>query len=1635
MKGTCYDTKDNNSNDNMNDDFLNYPNFRKFIDSNNNYVDHENFEESRKYIHREITKTLNANSVKVCRNMDERILAGNTSSNKFCLESMEKKNGRKDFSCSGRNDLEMNGSRSLRKFAHCSSSSSGRRSNEESSLSAQTGQSNICHPNSCRGMNNNLGHGSNLGSINSHRGGSGEGNFGAGPPPSSQFLHGARSNELSDNNNNHHRAINYLKRGEMNNEDVDRINEGVLLKEKNNLLKHEFFLSEPRYNNPPEEGDNRTTLNLDNSMCENDHKLDYARNSNINNNPYDLVRSNGIMEDVKFSAFSSNEFGCMRREPPGLVPIKGEDIKKKKIKKKERDKEKLKLKEEEKVNEGEKGRELEKGDVSEKKKKGEQEKAKKDENQKIKKNEHENIAHFIKQQILENAKMERGASGDHFRGSELFPNLHAKAVGAPRDSSSASRSMGNLVRTMHTGISSGMHYGNRLQRYEVKNHMSEFQGRMSEKKGVNNFVGLESDSNKVKKYNHLKDNFHLNSNQTHFYPNMDHRKNNSEVFLSTDVNDKVYANNIMYDDYFTIENMETCEEKKEFFKNEGYSNKMKKENSLAFRMHPNFNTKELLANRKKYFHSAGNRDLSTSTNYMKSDYYNESNISDFCLDGGVPSQYVLSNKDYVGNNLNGEVSGMNGHMEKMEYGSSFLGEGRGDRYSQPCTRLPNGVIVEPSMMYDNCNDHLARQKNGSTIMHANFGSIPVHGNMRITTVHTDNSGQEEEDGTMSSTLVNAFTLKREENYYQNGREIMRANEMTRTNSANMADMNSVLFNWNNSNVNPSSNVSIGNLPGRGVEDSNSSMFRTYDIVSAEDGIRNGAHGEGNMNGSNLEQGENKGIDVEVEKKGIKDGIKNGIENGIENGIGNMVENENEEPVIKLFFGNLAPITTEKDMHNLFSNFGKCDSLIILKDRRSKSRGSGFVTFYNMQEAVNAIKSLNNKIILSGAHKPLEVRFPENKEEKKLRTKLLNAAKWKGKKIAPSGCLPISTEDILNQSSLQVNNGPGGISGGNHCLPLLNQLETPSNFLTENNEEALYDIKETVSFGYTGEGMLECAKMNMLQRGNANHYACSEDFSELRKAASETTNDTVITDYVNRVEEGSNIYSSSRHNSYKEEQDNLPDEMNNMSLSIERKEYSKFLPNFLLDNNSHGNGASNSFQSLDEAFGTIRKFSLDADMEEVNMRSNGFSGGLEVNGGLSRKVVHEIVHEKMPGLRSESSTMGEDTACRHDSIDSVKSFRKGDVHNASAARASNFCAKGFVENSFPSSNFPPSTFNSSGRILDDGDEANSYFSSFCQGFPLQSKIVEEQDDTLFSYLNKEKSLLKHNMGEEEVYQGKIDYCRKRGDFPGINELEEINHFRQLTELEGVSEAYERGRSDNGMRNVLLRGSEEMVEVGKEENLFGDIYEGNKGMGSPPMDDDGYSNMNVHYLGFDLSRLIQINEDILLPQGEDMKKKNNNNNTSSTCFNNTNFKVGGTSHGAMEISHLNGEEIMASNFYHHGKGNSSSNGNSRSGTSASRNDAEDMCKAKVGQAHGTMDLLNVDLFGNKNFDVNDNLSDEMLGNLISLYAQNKSSMITSHMFSYLNNVLGEINSALDIFNKFSVKTSMKNIAEEKEDNPPE
>jgi RNA recognition motif-containing protein len=62
---------------------------------------------------------------------------------------------------------------------------------------------------------------------------------------------------------------------------------------------------------------------------------------------------------------------------------------------------------------------------------------------------------------------------------------------------------------------------------------------------------------------------------------------------------------------------------------------------------------------------------------------------------------------------------------------------------------------------------------------------------------------------------------------------------------------------------------------------------------------------------------------------------------------------------KLFVGNIDWGTTDEDLQKLFSQHGEIEEAIIIKDKFSnRSKGFGFVTFVNDEDAEKAVAELN-----------------------------------------------------------------------------------------------------------------------------------------------------------------------------------------------------------------------------------------------------------------------------------------------------------------------------------------------------------------------------------------------------------------------------------------------------------------------------------------------------------------------------------------------------------------------------------------------------------------------------------------------------------------------------------------------------
>lgn len=83
---------------------------------------------------------------------------------------------------------------------------------------------------------------------------------------------------------------------------------------------------------------------------------------------------------------------------------------------------------------------------------------------------------------------------------------------------------------------------------------------------------------------------------------------------------------------------------------------------------------------------------------------------------------------------------------------------------------------------------------------------------------------------------------------------------------------------------------------------------------------------------------------------------------------------------KLFVGSLPRNVTEEEVRNIFAPCGQIDEIFIMKDAASgQGKGCAFVKFGYKEQAIHAIKTISGITHLSGAPRPLEVRFAESKK--------------------------------------------------------------------------------------------------------------------------------------------------------------------------------------------------------------------------------------------------------------------------------------------------------------------------------------------------------------------------------------------------------------------------------------------------------------------------------------------------------------------------------------------------------------------------------------------------------------------------------------------------------------------------------
>ncbi|MCA9375419.1 RNA-binding protein [Candidatus Dojkabacteria bacterium] len=83
---------------------------------------------------------------------------------------------------------------------------------------------------------------------------------------------------------------------------------------------------------------------------------------------------------------------------------------------------------------------------------------------------------------------------------------------------------------------------------------------------------------------------------------------------------------------------------------------------------------------------------------------------------------------------------------------------------------------------------------------------------------------------------------------------------------------------------------------------------------------------------------------------------------------------------KLFVGNLSWDTTEDSLRAMFEQIGEVQEVVIIMDRRTnRSKGFGFVTFVNAEDAARAVEELNGKELDGREINVSEARDPKPRE--------------------------------------------------------------------------------------------------------------------------------------------------------------------------------------------------------------------------------------------------------------------------------------------------------------------------------------------------------------------------------------------------------------------------------------------------------------------------------------------------------------------------------------------------------------------------------------------------------------------------------------------------------------------------------
>ncbi|KAL9141489.1 hypothetical protein ABFS82_14G107700 [Erythranthe guttata] len=121
--------------------------------------------------------------------------------------------------------------------------------------------------------------------------------------------------------------------------------------------------------------------------------------------------------------------------------------------------------------------------------------------------------------------------------------------------------------------------------------------------------------------------------------------------------------------------------------------------------------------------------------------------------------------------------------------------------------------------------------------------------------------------------------------------------------------------------------------------------------------------------------------------------------------------KSKSPASNLYVKNLDDRINEEMLKLLFSPIGCVKSCKLMCDERGISKGCGFVTFSNNQEASNAISKMNGKMVHG---KPIYVAIAEKKDDRKTRLQsLFNSPRAISPTFSPPPMTPFVRQNIVN----------------------------------------------------------------------------------------------------------------------------------------------------------------------------------------------------------------------------------------------------------------------------------------------------------------------------------------------------------------------------------------------------------------------------------------------------------------------------------------------------------------------------------------------------------------------------------------------------------------------------------------------